>query len=77
MLGGVKDGKVSLAVGVKGIEFDKFGELKAGALIKKIAPIVGGGGGGRDDFATAGGKAPEKLGDALKLGFDLIKGLLS
>ena len=77
VLGGVKDGKVSLAVGVKGIEFDKFGELKAGVLIKKIAPIVGGGGGGRDDFATAGGKVPEKLGDALKSGFDLIKGLLS
>ena len=39
--------------------------IKAGDLIKQIAPIVGGGGGGRPNMAQAGGKDPAKLGDAL------------
>jgi len=42
------------------------GGLSAGALIREIAPIVGGGGGGRDDMAQAGGKDPAKLGEALE-----------
>ncbi len=40
--------------------------LKAGDLIKAIAPKVGGGGGGRPDMAQAGGKNPAGLPDALK-----------
>ena len=55
VLANVKDGKVSLAVGVKGCE------LKAGEIVSKIAPIINGGGGGRSDFATAGGKDPDGL----------------
>lgn len=39
--------------------------LKAGDLIKRIAPLVGGGGGGRPDMAQAGGKNPAGIGDAL------------
>jgi alanyl-tRNA synthetase len=39
--------------------------LSAGAIIREIAPIVGGGGGGRDDMAQAGGKDPSKLAEAL------------
>ena len=39
--------------------------LKAGDLIKAIAPLVGGGGGGRPDMAQAGGKNPAGLKDAL------------
>lgn len=39
--------------------------LKAGALVGKIAKIVGGGGGGQPNLATAGGRSPEKLGEAL------------
>ena len=40
--------------------------LKAGDLIKEIAPFVGGGGGGRPDMAQAGGKDPAGLDDAMK-----------
>ena len=40
--------------------------LKAGDLIKEIAPLVGGGGGGRPDMAQAGGKNPAGIADALK-----------
>jgi alanyl-tRNA synthetase len=39
--------------------------IKAGDLVKTIAPIVEGGGGGPPSMAQAGGKRPEKLGDAL------------
>ncbi|HIZ53182.1 MAG TPA: alanine--tRNA ligase [Candidatus Enterococcus avicola] len=39
--------------------------VKAGDLIKGIAPKVGGGGGGRPDMAQAGGKNPAGIPDAL------------
>ena len=35
--------------------------VDAGALIKEIAPEIGGSGGGRKDFAQAGGNKPENL----------------
>ncbi|QIL50431.1 alanine--tRNA ligase [Weissella coleopterorum] len=38
--------------------------LKAGDLIKAIAPMIGGGGGGRPDMAQAGGKNPAGINDA-------------
>ena len=37
----------------------------AGKLVGEAARTVGGGGGGRPDFATAGGRDPEKLDEAL------------
>ncbi len=39
--------------------------LPAGEIVRRLAPIVGGRGGGRPALAQAGGKAPEKLGEAL------------
>jgi len=47
--------------------------LKAGVLVKAIAPIVDGGGGGRPQMAQAGGKKPEKIDDALAKAAELIK----
>ena len=39
--------------------------LSAAGVIREAAAVVGGGGGGRDDVAQAGGRDPERLGDAL------------
>ena len=39
--------------------------FKAGDIIKKIAPLVGGGGGGRPTMAQAGGKNAAGIDDAL------------
>ena len=39
--------------------------VKAGDLIKQIAPLVGGKGGGRPDLAQGGGPDASKLGDAI------------
>jgi len=50
--------------------------LKAGDLVRAIAPIVGGGGGGPPTMAQAGGKQPEKLGEALAAGAEWIKAKL-
>ncbi|WP_162666420.1 alanine--tRNA ligase [Gemmata massiliana] len=50
--------------------------LKAGDVVKQIAPVIGGGGGGKPDMAQAGGKEPAKLSEALqkadRLGRDLL-----
>ena len=54
--------KVALVVAVTP---DLTSKIKAGDIIKQIAPIVGGSGGGRPDFAQAGGKDPSKLDEAL------------
>jgi alanyl-tRNA synthetase len=51
--------------------------LKAGEVVKQIAPIVGGGGGGKPDIAQAGGKEPTKLPDALRAADKLARELLS
>ena len=61
-IGSELDGKVALIVAVTP---DLAGRIKAGDIIKKIAPIVGGSGGGRPDFAQAGGRDPGKLDEAL------------
>ncbi len=61
VLAGDYDSKVHLLVTVSK---DLTSKIKAGQLVKALAPIVGGGGGGRPDFAEAGGKDPSKI-DAL------------
>ncbi len=39
--------------------------LSAATVVKEAAQVIGGGGGGRDTMAQAGGRSPEKLGEAL------------
>jgi alanyl-tRNA synthetase len=55
-------GKVVIVVSVTK---DVTNRVHAGEVVKLIAPIVGGGGGGRPDFAEAGGRIPEKIGELL------------
>jgi alanyl-tRNA synthetase len=62
VIGCSNEGKVQLVVSVTA---DLVGRVKAGQLVKELAPIVGGGGGGRPDFAEAGGKQPEKIDEML------------
>ena len=63
VLATAQDEKVSL-LAAKTKDMNGKG-LKAGDLIKAIAPKVGGGGGGRPDMAQAGGKNPAGIADAL------------
>lgn len=61
-LGSVADDKVALLVAVTP---DLTARIKAGEIVKRIAPIVGGTGGGRPDFAQAGGRDAARLDEAL------------
>jgi alanyl-tRNA synthetase len=63
VLGGASEGKVSLICYVTP-DLVKQGK-HAGNIVGELAKICGGGGGGRPDLAQAGGKQPEKLGEAL------------
>ena len=70
-LASAKDGKVNL------VAMATDGAVKAGVhagnLIKTVAPIVGGGGGGRPNMAQAGGKLPDKIGQAVETVKDEVK----
>jgi alanyl-tRNA synthetase len=63
VLGAAVDGRAHLLVSVAP-ELVQRG-VRAGAVVKAAAEVVGGGGGGRDTLAQAGGREPEKLGEAL------------
>jgi alanyl-tRNA synthetase len=71
VLGFVAEDKPNLLVGVTE-DLIKNG-VKAGDIVKEIAPIIGGGGGGRPQMAQAGGKDPEKIDAALAKAAVLIK----
>ena len=58
------DGKVSIIATVPKSLTD---QVKAGDIIKNMAPIVGGKGGGRPDMAQGGGTQPENITEALHL----------
>ena len=66
------DGKVSIIATVPKSLTD---QVKAGDLIKHMAPVVGGKGGGRPDMAQGGGTQPEKITEALRFIKDYIKNL--
>jgi alanyl-tRNA synthetase len=50
--------------------------IKAGALVGAVAKLTGGGGGGQPTLATAGGKQPEKLHEALNAVEAIIKSMM-
>ena len=66
------DGKVSLVATVPKALTDK---VKAGDIIKNMAPVVGGKGGGRPDMAQGGGTEPENITESLRFIKDYIKSL--
>jgi alanyl-tRNA synthetase len=74
VLASTTDGKVQIVVAVTP---DLVGRVKAGQIVKEIAPIVGGGGGGRPDFAEAGGRQPEKVDEMLEHSGRIVEALLT
>ncbi len=71
VLGTTEDGKVTLITSLSN-DLVKKG-LHAGNIARDIAKIVGGGGGGRADMAQAGGQLPDKINEAIDLGFRIIQ----
>ena len=68
------DDSVGLVVSVTS---DLTTRVKAGNLVKELAPIVGGGGGGRPDFAEAGGKNPSKIDALLEAAPQVLRRMLA
>jgi len=73
VLASAGDGKVQIVVAVTP---DLTDRVKAGQIVKAIAPIVGGGGGGRPDFAEAGGRQPERIDEMLQASAEVVAKLL-
>ncbi len=71
VLGTTENGKVTLITSLSN-DLVKKG-LHAGNIARDIAKIVGGGGGGRADMAQAGGQLPDKINEAIDLGFRIIQ----
>ncbi len=71
VLGTTKSGKVTLITSLSG-DLVKKG-LHAGHISGDMAKIVGGGGGGRADMAQAGGQLPDKIHEAIDLGFKILQ----
>jgi alanyl-tRNA synthetase len=72
VLGAAIGGKANLLVAVtKGL----IATVKAGDIIKNLAPLIGGSGGGKPELAQAGGSQPERLEEALSAAARLLSGL--
>jgi len=75
VLGAVIEDRVALIASVAPSLVERG--LRAGELVKEAAAVVGGGGGGRDTLAQAGGRHPEKLGEALEAARAAIERVLT
>ena len=71
VLAGSGGGSVAL---VATVAKELTGSIRAGDIIKEIAPIVGGKGGGKPDQARGGGKDVSKVGEALEKARALLAG---
>ena len=69
VLGADIGGKANLLVAVSK---QLSARIKAGDIIKQLAPVVGGSGGGKHELAQAGGSQPEKIGEALTMAGKLL-----
>ena len=74
VLGRTDDGKVGIIVRVSD---DLTSRVKAGDVIREIAPIVGGKGGGKPDMAEGGGSQPDKLAEAIDAAYTAIERMLA
>lgn len=73
ILARTEEDKVSFIVRVSE---DLTNKVKAGEIVKNIAPIVGGRGGGKPDMAEGGGTDASKLKDALEASYGIIEQML-
>jgi len=71
VLGADIGGKANLLVAVTK---ELSARIKAGDLVRQMAPIVGGSGGGKPELAQAGGSQPENIGDALAMAAKILAG---
>ena len=72
LLGSSHNGKAILSCYIsKELVAEK--ELNAGQIVRELGKHIQGGGGGQPFFATAGGKNPDGIKDALKASEDYIK----
>lgn len=72
---GVKEGNVQIVASSGEIAIKKG--INAGTIVNYVSKILGGGGGGKPDLAQGGGKDANKLKEALKTGFELVKSNLT
>ncbi|MDE3113685.1 MAG: alanine--tRNA ligase [Chloroflexota bacterium] len=70
VLGGVRGERAALAVGVTK---DLLPGVSADAIVKQVAPIIGGSGGGRPQSATGGGREIGRLGEALDAARGIVR----
>ncbi len=73
VIGREAEGKVGIIVRVSD---DLTSRVKAGDVIREIAPIIGGKGGGKADMAEGGGTEPDKLSDAIDASYGVIEKML-
>jgi alanyl-tRNA synthetase len=74
VLGAISDGKPVIIATVTDDLIVRG--VKAGDLAREVAKIVGGSGGGRPNMAQAGGRNPERLGEALAAVAGLVEAAL-
>ena len=66
VIGGISDGKCTLSIMISD-NLIKDKDLNAGLIIREASKLIQGGGGGQAEFATAGGKNPGGLDEAIAL----------
>ncbi|NPA33154.1 MAG: alanine--tRNA ligase [Aquificae bacterium] len=70
-LAGRAEGKVNFVLAVSRNLSER---VRANELIREVGKVLRGGGGGRADLAQGGGKAPDKIPDAIKLLREILSG---